>query len=166
MNKHDENQLTAKQTRRRDRRRTSDEKNTALTVSHENNHNDDIVSKTKIIDTSKNSLHHHSDSDNGSEDILVVPETSGSIKPNGLLPDQNTNNPNSPSLTFALRALYEMVIEDLDRFVYTPVPNGLGDIQCRITRNKRGMDKGFFPTFYMHIERPGDGRKVRYFNDK
>lgn len=53
-----------------------------------------------------------------------------------------------------------MITEDLDKFVYTPAPNGLGDIQCRITRDKRGMEKGLFPTYYMHVERPGDGKKV------
>jgi hypothetical protein len=54
-----------------------------------------------------------------------------------------------------------MITEDLDKFVYTPAPNGLGDIQCRITRDKRGMEKGLFPTYYMHVERPGDGKKVK-----
>lgn len=69
------------------------------------------------------------------------------------------NNPNSPSLTLALRSLFEMITEDLDKFVYTPAPNGLGDIQCRITRDKHGMEKGLFPTYYMHAERPSDGKK-------
>jgi hypothetical protein len=23
------------------------------------------------------------------------------------------------------------------------------------------MEKGLFPTYYMHVERPGDGKKVR-----
>jgi len=59
-----------------------------------------------------------------------------------------------------------MITEDLDKFVYTPAPNGLGDVQCRITRDKRGMERGLFPTYYMHVERPGDGKKVGYLNKK
>ena len=53
-----------------------------------------------------------------------------------------------------------MVLEDLDKFVYTPAPYNLGDIQCRITRDKRGVEKGFYPTYYMYIERPNDGKQV------
>jgi hypothetical protein len=74
---------------------------------------------------------------------------------------QDSSSSSSPQLTLALRALFEMITEDLDKFVYTPAPNGLGDIQCRITRDKRGMEKGLFPTYYMHVERPGDGKKVK-----
>ncbi len=76
--------------------------------------------------------------------------------------DNNQETPSSsPQLTLGLRAIFEMITEDLDKFVYTPAPNGLGDIQCRITRDKRGMEKGLFPAYYMHVERPGDGKKVR-----
>ncbi|CAF0991083.1 unnamed protein product [Rotaria sordida] len=71
----------------------------------------------------------------------------------------NNNNSNSSTLTLAWRPIFEMIAEDLDKFVYTPAPNGLGDIQCHITRDKRGMEKGLFPIYYMHAERPGDGKK-------
>lgn len=57
-----------------------------------------------------------------------------------------------------------MITEDLDKFVYTPAPNGLGDIQCRITRDQRGVEKNLFPIYYMHVERPGDGKKVGLSN--
>ncbi|CAF1104377.1 unnamed protein product [Rotaria sordida] len=73
--------------------------------------------------------------------------------------NNNNNNSNSSSLTLAMRPIFEMITEDLDKFVYTPAPNGLGDIQCHITRDKRGMEKGLFPIYYMHAERPGDGKK-------
>ena len=73
-------------------------------------------------------------------------------------------------MTPEYRALFELINEDLDGFVYKPVPAGLGDVQCRITRDKRGMEKGLFPTYYMHVERPGDGKKVssliRQFNSR
>jgi hypothetical protein len=28
------------------------------------------------------------------------------------------------------------------------------------------MEKGLFPTYYMHVERPGDGKKVNQLNWK
>jgi len=114
-----------------------------------------------------------SDSDNETETTVVRPWAPMSTTPNGISSveqytnneeNNNNNNTNSPSITFALRSLFEMITEDLDKFVYTPAPNGLGDIQCRITRDKRGMEKGLFPTYYMHVERPGDGKKVSYCN--
>ena len=64
-------------------------------------------------------------------------------------------------LKITVKGVNLSITEDLDKFVYTPAPNGLGDIQCRITRDKRGMEKGLFPIYYMHVERPGDGKKVR-----
>ncbi|CAF3001390.1 unnamed protein product [Rotaria socialis] len=71
----------------------------------------------------------------------------------------DNDDASDPSLSLVLRTLFEMITEDLDKFVYTPAPNGLGDVQCRITRDKRGMEKGLFPIYYMHVERPGDGKK-------
>ena len=120
------------------------------------------------------SLHIRSDSDGESERLPVKPWSpspaantlsSSVVQYSPSTEETNTNqedSPTSPSpqLTIALRAVFEMITEDLDKFVYTPAPNGLGDIQCRITRDKRGMEKGLFPTYYMHVERPGDGKKV------
>ena len=33
-------------------------------------------------------------------------------------------------------------------------------VKCRITRDRKGMDRGLFPTYFLHMERE-DGRKVR-----
>lgn len=63
---------------------------------------------------------------------------------------------------FQLRALFEMMHEDLDKFVFTTIPAEVGNIECRITRDKRGVGKGLHPMYYMHAERPGDGKKVRH----
>ncbi len=157
MNKHNEPQRPTKQTRRRSHYK----QNSASSVSF---NNINVVSKTKKQETSKNSFHHPTDSDVETETTVVRPwapssnilnETSSSDQYNN-----NNDNSNSPSLTLAFRSLFEMITEDLDKFVYTPAPNGLGDVQCRITRDKRGVERGLFPTYYMHVERPGDGKKV------
>ncbi|CAF4011546.1 unnamed protein product, partial [Rotaria magnacalcarata] len=104
------------------------------------------------------------DSDDGTEITVVRPWTPMAIHSNGttaVTNDHSNDNDDAsdPSLSLVLRTLFEMIAEDLDKFVYTPAPNGLGDVQCRITRDKRGMEKGLYPIYYMHVERPGDGKK-------
>ena len=48
--------------------------------------------------------------------------------------------------------------EDLEDFVFRPAPQGV-TIKCRITRDKKGVDRGMFPTYFLHMERE-DGKKV------
>lgn len=48
--------------------------------------------------------------------------------------------------------------EDLEEFALRPAPQGL-TIKCRITRDKRGVDRGMYPTYFLHMERD-DGRRV------
>ena len=47
---------------------------------------------------------------------------------------------------------------NLEEFVLDPAPQGQ-TIKCRITRDKKGMDRGIYPTYYLHMERD-DGKKV------
>ncbi|XP_071483484.1 tubby-related protein 3-like [Diadema antillarum] len=46
---------------------------------------------------------------------------------------------------------------ELDRFVLAPAPQGQ-PVRCRITRDKKGVDRSVYPTYYLHMERD-DGRK-------
>ncbi|CAL8073117.1 unnamed protein product [Calicophoron daubneyi] len=46
--------------------------------------------------------------------------------------------------------------ENLEEFILQPGPQG-NTIRCRITRDKRGVDRGLFPTYYLHMEQ--DDRK-------
>lgn len=50
-------------------------------------------------------------------------------------------------------------VENLEDFAYSPAPRGV-TVKCRVTRDKKGMDRGLFPTYYMHLERE-ENRKVR-----
>ena len=50
-------------------------------------------------------------------------------------------------------------MEDLEDFVYRPAPQGV-TIKCRITRDKKGVDRGMYPTYFLHMERD-DGKKVK-----
>ncbi|XP_063093737.1 tubby-related protein 3 isoform X1 [Cavia porcellus] len=49
-------------------------------------------------------------------------------------------------------------VENLEDFVFSPAPRGI-TVKCRITRDKKGMDRGFFPTYFMHLEKD-DNRKI------
>ncbi|NWX41128.1 TULP3 protein, partial [Steatornis caripensis] len=49
-------------------------------------------------------------------------------------------------------------IENLEDFALRPAPRGI-TVKCRITRDKKGMDRSLFPTYYMHLERD-DNRKT------
>ncbi|CAH8465998.1 unnamed protein product [Dicrocoelium dendriticum] len=41
--------------------------------------------------------------------------------------------------------------ENLEEFVFQPAPKGT-TVRCCITRDKRGVDRGIFPTYYVHME--------------
>ncbi|XP_056628140.1 tubby protein homolog isoform X2 [Triplophysa dalaica] len=49
-------------------------------------------------------------------------------------------------------------LEDLELFATRPAPRDV-TIQCRITRDKRGVEKGIYPTYYLHMEKE-DGKRV------
>jgi hypothetical protein len=51
-------------------------------------------------------------------------------------------------------------IEDLEEFVMRPAQQKV-TMRCRITRDKKGVDRGMFPTYFLHLERD-DGRKVGF----
>ncbi|XP_061167693.1 tubby protein homolog [Saccostrea echinata] len=48
--------------------------------------------------------------------------------------------------------------EKLDDFVLRPAPQGRV-MKCRITRDKKSVDRGFYPTYFLHLEKD-DGKKV------
>ncbi|XP_042367003.1 tubby-related protein 3 isoform X1 [Plectropomus leopardus] len=49
-------------------------------------------------------------------------------------------------------------VANLEEFVLRPAPRGV-TVKCRITRDKKGMDRGLYPTYFMHMERE-DGKRV------
>uniref|UniRef100_A0A3Q4I742 Si:dkey-220f10.4 n=1 Tax=Neolamprologus brichardi TaxID=32507 RepID=A0A3Q4I742_NEOBR len=49
-------------------------------------------------------------------------------------------------------------VEDLEKFALRPAPRDV-TIQCRVTRDRRGMEKGIYPTYYLHMEKE-DGKRV------
>ncbi|XP_076025732.1 tubby protein [Genypterus blacodes] len=49
-------------------------------------------------------------------------------------------------------------VEDLEKFSLRPAPRD-ATIQCRVTRDRRGVEKGIYPTYYLHMEKE-DGKRV------
>ncbi|XP_055971960.1 tubby protein homolog isoform X1 [Sorex fumeus] len=52
----------------------------------------------------------------------------------------------------------EVEVQDLEEFAVRPAPQGI-TVKCRITRDKKGMDRGMYPTYFLHLDRE-DGKKV------
>ncbi|CAG0887353.1 unnamed protein product [Darwinula stevensoni] len=50
---------------------------------------------------------------------------------------------------------------NLEEFIMCPAPENVL-IKCRITRDRKGMDRGIYPTYFLHLERD-DGRKASMF---
>jgi len=50
------------------------------------------------------------------------------------------------------------VYGNLETFVLEPAAQGV-HFKCRITRDKKGMDRGLYPTYYLGLDK-GNGSKV------
>lgn len=57
-----------------------------------------------------------------------------------------------------------MSVDDLKEFALRPAPRDV-TIQCRVTRDRRGMEKGIYPTYYLHLEKE-DGKRVWAFEHR
>ena len=50
-------------------------------------------------------------------------------------------------------------IDNLAEFVLRPAPEGV-TVKCRVTREKRGMERSVYPTYYLFLEREEGGKKI------
>ena len=50
-------------------------------------------------------------------------------------------------------------IDDLSEFVLRPAPEGV-TIKCRVTREKRGVERSVYPAYYLFLEREEGGKKI------
>lgn len=82
----------------------------------------------------------------------VVPLNDSADKENNLESASDSNS------EVALPLVLQPSSRELEDFVYKPCPEK-HTIKCRITRDKKGVDRGMFPTYFLHYERE-DGSKT------
>ncbi|KAM4524795.1 uncharacterized protein PAE49_000966 [Odontesthes bonariensis] len=72
--------------------------------------------------------------------------------------NSNYRDTSSSDSEYNERTTSPMSVEDLEKFALRPAPRDV-TIQCRVTRDRRGMEKGIYPTYYLHMEKE-DGKRV------
>ncbi|XP_066520021.1 tubby protein homolog [Hoplias malabaricus] len=94
------------------------------------------------------------------EDLQTQKKSKKSTKNNYNLTSLNSNYrcSSSESNSSDLGKTSPVSLEDLEQFALRAAPRDM-TIQCRITRDRRGMEKGIYPTYYLHMEKE-DGKKV------
>ncbi|KFD58042.1 hypothetical protein M514_01275 [Trichuris suis] len=50
------------------------------------------------------------------------------------------------------------IVENLEEFIMKPAIKGV-TFKCRITRDKHGLDRNFYPTYFLHLEKE-DGKRI------
>nr|XP_022288126.1 tubby-related protein 3-like isoform X5 [Crassostrea virginica] len=90
----------------------------------------------------------------------VVPSKSPSSKNLKQMAAYNNENDDQDEATEGAMArdYSPELTENLDDFVLRPAPQG-HVMKCRITRDKKGVDRGIYPTYFLHLEKE-DGKKV------
>jgi len=48
--------------------------------------------------------------------------------------------------------------DNIELFIFCPAPQGVV-LRCRVLRDKKGVDRNMYPTYYLHMERR-DGKRV------
>uniref|UniRef100_A0A0K0EXN0 Tubby-like protein n=1 Tax=Strongyloides venezuelensis TaxID=75913 RepID=A0A0K0EXN0_STRVS len=120
-----------------------------------------------------------SDDDIGSiglpEEKLPISNSSPNNRYGNTYSDSNTNLLDSPQKTAVSQMIshdglenhilpsiqqcnVSDIINNLPKFVTEAVKKHL-TLKCRITRDKRGVDRGIYPTYYLHLEKEDD-RKI------
>nr|XP_034333328.1 protein king tubby 1 isoform X2 [Crassostrea gigas]XP_034333339.1 protein king tubby 1-like isoform X2 [Crassostrea gigas] len=104
------------------------------------------------------------DEDEDDEDVDITsvpigPAKSPSSKNLKQMAPYNNENDDQDDGTEGATARYSPELtENLDDFVLQPAPQG-HVMKCRITRDKKGVDRGIYPTYFLHLEKE-DGKKV------
>ncbi|KAM6951143.1 tubby protein [Aplochiton taeniatus] len=104
-----------------------------------------------------------SDNESRDEEILsrekTPQKTKKAEKPKASLASLNSNyRKQSSTDSDSNHVSSPILVEDLEQFALRPAPRDV-TIQCRITRDRRGVEKGMYPTYYLHMEKE-DGKRV------
>ncbi|NXY51950.1 TULP1 protein, partial [Ceuthmochares aereus] len=75
------------------------------------------------------------------EETPETPQKNSNKKGKGKKSKKTKERPPSPVIE----------VDNLEEFVLRPAPQGV-TIKCRVTRDKKGMDRGLYPTYYLHLD--------------
>ncbi|XP_050922085.1 tubby-related protein 3 [Lates calcarifer] len=116
--------------------------------------------KKKQLDTSRCQISEESKDEEVQEKEKKGKKTNKAEKTTPSLASLNSNYRESSSSSSESneRSTSPMPLEDLEKFALRPAPRDV-TIQCRVTRDRRGVEKGIFPTYYLHMEME-DGKRV------
>uniref|UniRef100_UPI00398E4EE6 tubby-related protein 3-like isoform X3 n=1 Tax=Pristiophorus japonicus TaxID=55135 RepID=UPI00398E4EE6 len=98
------------------------------------------------------------DDDDEENDNTSGSQSYENVRPSSATSKQSNKEPVAASLSSPGSGLNLIEIDSLEEFALRPAPRGI-TIKCRITRDKKGMDRGLYPTYFLHLERD-DGKKL------
>ncbi|XP_078194576.1 tubby-related protein 3 isoform X3 [Callithrix jacchus] len=110
--------------------------------------------------------HEISESVNFDDETDGTSQSACSERPGSACSQNSTDTATSGSATAAQPADNLLGdIDDLEDFVYSPAPQGV-TVRCRIIRDKKGMDRGLFPTYYMYLEKEENQKETNVLGFK
>ncbi|XP_037546734.1 tubby protein homolog [Nematolebias whitei] len=116
--------------------------------------------KKKTLDTSRCQISDESKDEEIQEQVKPEKKSNKGDKTTSSLVSLNSNyrETSSSGSEHSERLSSPMLLEDLETFALRPAPRD-ATILCRVTRDRRGMEKGIYPTYYLHMEKE-DGKRV------
>ncbi|XP_054480824.1 tubby-related protein 3 [Anoplopoma fimbria] len=96
------------------------------------------------------------DDDEDEERTRSLSPNADNTRPASAASGKDTPEVSTPGSPTAESSLID--VSNLEEFVVRPAPRGV-TVKCRITRDKKGMDRGLYPTYFMHMERE-DGKRI------
>ncbi|KRX92275.1 Tubby -like protein [Trichinella pseudospiralis] len=119
-----------------------------------NNNNNNLNNKSKASTLTnktavKSKQYYSSKSDSETEQEILSPTAS--------LNDISSTTAEQTALVSAALNVSE-IVENLEEFVLRPAAKGT-TFKCRITRDKHGLDRNFYPTYFLHLEKD-DGKRI------
>uniref|UniRef100_A0A8C3VY61 Tubby-like protein n=1 Tax=Catagonus wagneri TaxID=51154 RepID=A0A8C3VY61_9CETA len=94
------------------------------------------------------------DDDNSSSSSQLNSNT----RPSSATSRKSTKEAASAPSPAAPEPAVDVEVQDLEEFALRPAPQGV-TVKGRITRDKKGVDRGMYPTYFLHLDRE-DGKKV------
>ncbi|XP_045681138.1 tubby protein homolog isoform X1 [Phyllostomus hastatus] len=104
------------------------------------------------------SMSFEEEEDDEDENSSSSSQLNSNTRPSSATSKKSTREAASAPSPTAPEPSVEIEVQDLEEFALRPAPQGI-TIKCRITRDKKGMDRGMYPTYFLHLDRE-DGKKV------